>query len=75
MSEMEPEVKQFMQKIIWTLSAGLLWLLFNVLAGLKWELAFWNSAQPWKTILFYSWFIVSIVLLLRLYHRWWKDHI
>lgn len=72
---MEPEVKQFLQKIVRTLTAAFLWLLFNVIFGLKLGWAFWEGSASWKNVLFYICFIGSIILLLKLYHKWWKEHL
>ena len=75
MSQMEPEVRAFLQKIGWTLGAGLFWLLINVLVGLKWGYAIWDAEHKVQNILFYCWFIFSLLLLLRIYHYWWKKHL
>jgi hypothetical protein len=74
MSQMEPEVRTFLQKIGWTLGAGLFWLFINVLVGLKWEFAIWQPGHEARSIGFYIWFVVSLLLLLRLYYYWWKKH-
>jgi len=75
MSQMEPEVRHFLRKIIWTLSAALLWLLLNVLTGLKWGYAFFEKGHTLGSIIFYLWFAASLSFLLWLYHRWWKEHL
>jgi len=36
---MDPIVKEFMQRIMWSLFAALTWLMINAIAGLRFELA------------------------------------
>jgi ABC-type multidrug transport system permease subunit len=72
---MEPEVREFLQRISWSLGLALFWLLINTLLGLKWELAIWNGQHLWGTILFYIWLVVSFFLLLKIYKKWWKSHL
>ena len=71
---MEPEVRTFLQKIGWTIGAGLSWLLINVLVGLKWGYAIWETGHEMRSIFFYIWFVGSLLLLVRLYYYWWKKH-
>jgi len=72
---MDPVVREFMQRIVWSLSTALLWLMINAVAGLKFELAFFDATHPTGNILFYCWFVGSIFLLFRLFKRWWKEHL
>jgi len=37
---MDPVVSAFMQRIVWSLTSALVWLMINAVAGLKFELAF-----------------------------------
>ena len=50
---MEPEVREFLQRIVWTLSIALLWLLTNAIAGLRFELAIIDGKHPIATVCFY----------------------
>jgi hypothetical protein len=72
---MEPEVRQFLQRIVWTLSTAMSWLLINTIAGLKFELAIFDSNHILGTILFYSWFLGSLLIMLKLFRGWWKAHL
>jgi hypothetical protein len=72
---MDPVVREFMQRIVWSLSSALLWLMINAVAGLKFELAFFDGDHSTGTILFYCWFFGSIFLLFRFFKRWWKNHL
>lgn len=75
MSQMEPEVKQFLRRIVWTISAALIWMMVNVLTGLKWGYAFFENGHILGSIFFYLWFAASLSFLLWLYHKWWKEHL
>jgi hypothetical protein len=72
---MDPQVREFMQRIVWSLSSALLWLMINAVAGLKYELALFDAAHTWGTIFFYCWLVSSFVALLFLFRRWWKSHL
>lgn len=71
---MEPEVREFLQRILRTISLALLWLLINTIAGLKYEFAIIDGTHKVGTIIFYAWLIVSGYFLLRIYKIWWKAH-
>jgi hypothetical protein len=75
MSSMEPEVKKFLQKIVWTLFSALLWMLVNTLVGIKWGYAFFEGRNRIGSYLFYVWLVLSILALLWIYHRLWKEHL
>jgi len=75
MSSMEPEVRRFLQKIVVTISVGLLWMLINTLVGIKWGWAFFEEGVQLGNIIFYIWLIGSLTLLLRYYWKIWKEDI
>jgi hypothetical protein len=72
---MDPQVREFMQRIVWSLSSALLWLMINAVAGLKYELALFDASHRLGTIVFYCWLIGSFMGLLFLFRRWWKSHL
>lgn len=72
---MEPEVREFLQRIVWTLSVALLWLLINTIAGLRFELAILDGTHQLATIFFYGWLLLSLFLMLKLFKKWWKAHL
>jgi hypothetical protein len=72
---MEPEVREFLQRVSWSLGLALFWLLINTLLGLKLELAIWDKSHLIGTILFYIWLLVSFFLLFKVYKKWWKAHL
>ncbi len=73
MSEgMEPEAKKYLLKVLNSLFSGLLWLALNVLGGLYWGYGIIERKLSIYNILFFSWFLLSLVALLYYYYRTWK---
>jgi hypothetical protein len=72
---MDPVVREFMQRIMWSLSAALFWLMINAVAGLKFELAIFDGNHQMGTTLFYTWFTISSYFLYRLFKKLWKNHL
>ncbi|MEY2811025.1 MAG: hypothetical protein RI991_20, partial [Bacteroidota bacterium] len=52
---MDPVVREFMQRIMWSLFAALTWLMINAVAGLRYELALIDGTHTTGTALFYIW--------------------
>jgi FtsH-binding integral membrane protein len=71
-SGMEPEVRQYLKKVLNSFMVGLLWLLVNSTLGIYFGLAFGGNYSVIVNILFYVWFAASIGLLLWYYYRVWK---
>jgi hypothetical protein len=68
----DPEVKKFFQKIISTISYGILWLMSTVTAGIYFQLG-WTGQRPlYAVVLFYIIAVVAFILLLRYYYRLWN---
>ncbi len=68
---MEPEVRAFLIRILNTISMVLLWMIVNLVAGVKYNLAFFEGTPAWYHYLYYVFFIVSLALLIRyLYKKW-----
>ena len=63
---MEPEVRQYLIRILNTLSVGLLWMVINSTLGIMYDLAFVHEHITTGNILFYIWFILSFGAFL-----WW----
>ncbi|MBI1781138.1 MAG: hypothetical protein HYR66_07175 [Sphingobacteriales bacterium] len=73
MSEMEPEVKRFLQKVVWTLSGALVWLIINMYLGIYKELGFPEGRVTVWNILFYCFALLSLVFLIIYFFRLWKN--
>jgi hypothetical protein len=63
---MEPGVKEYLLRILNTLSLGLLWMAINSTAGIMYDLAFVHEHATIGNILFYIWFVISLGVYL-----WW----
>ena len=69
---MDPEVKKYLVKIMFSLFFGLMWLFLNVTAGIYYEFAIVGSRLSILNVLFYIWFAASIVVLIWYYYRMWN---
>ncbi len=69
---MEPEVKEFFKRVMYSVFAGLLWLGLNTTFGIMYGFAFPENNISIGNIIFYVWFVASIILLLRFYIKLWK---
>lgn len=72
---MDPQVSEFMQRIVRSLFSVLVWLMINAIAGLKYELALFDTSHLTGTIIFYTWLAGSFIGLLMLFRKWWKSHL
>lgn len=68
----EPEVKEHFFKVGYSFFAGFLWLLVNVTLGLFFGFAIVEKQVSLVNILFYIWFLVSILLLFFYLRKKWK---
>ena len=69
---MEDETKDFLVRIIQTISLVLIWMLLNVYFGIYKDYAFFEDHPNWVNYLFYSLSLISLVILLRHLWRKWK---
>jgi ABC-type uncharacterized transport system permease subunit len=69
---MEPDVKAFLLLIVQTISMGMLWLLINMTAGIYFNFAFFEGSASIWNILYYIFFLVSLVLLIKYLRKKWK---
>ncbi|OYZ01985.1 MAG: hypothetical protein B7Y37_05150 [Sphingobacteriia bacterium 28-36-52] len=72
---MEPGVREYLLRIINTLSVGLFWLAINSTAGIMYDHAFFHGSITTGNIIFYIWFISSFILLLRWLIKLWSKPI
>jgi len=72
---MEPEVRKYLFKVLNSLCYGLLWMALNVLGGLYWGYAIINGKLSVANVLFFAWFVLSLLVLLYLYYRIWSTRI
>lgn len=69
---MEDETRDFLVRIINTIAIVLIWMIANVYLGIYREYAFYEVRPDWKNYLFYTFAVISLVLLLRHLWRKWK---
>lgn len=72
---MEPGVKEYLIRILNTLSLGLLWMAINSTAGIMYDLAFVHNTITLGNVLFYGWFLVSLTAFLWYIIRLWRKPI
>ncbi|HET9056430.1 MAG TPA: hypothetical protein VFN30_06230 [Chitinophagaceae bacterium] len=73
MSEMEPEVKRFLQKIVWTIFAVLFWMMINIFIGVYKELGFPDKKVSGWNLGFYLFALITFVFLIRYLMRLWRE--
>jgi NADH:ubiquinone oxidoreductase subunit 3 (subunit A) len=71
-SGFEPDVRQFLKRIIQTISAGLLFLLLHMTFGLYFNWAFFEGSIRLGNMVYYIIFLVSLGGLVYYYYRLWK---
>lgn len=70
---MEPVVKEYLLRIVNTITYTALWMIVNITAGIMFELAIIERQLQWKNIAFYAFLIISFMALLKyLIHIWKK---
>lgn len=72
MDYFEPEVKDFLKRIISSLFLGLFWLILNMTFGIFFEFIFINEKISFGNIIFYLFLLLSLYFLIRFYYRTWK---
>ena len=70
---MEPEAAAFLRRVGNSLAIGFIWLAVNATAAIKGDNAFIGDQITIGNILFYIWFVISIVILVVLYKKIWRD--
>jgi len=72
MSSFEPEVKDFLKRIVSSVFLGLLWLMLSMTFGIYFGFLFVNEKISIGNILFYLFFFLSFIFLIRFYLKTWK---
>ncbi len=71
--QMEPEAAAFLRRVANSLAIGFIWLAVNATAAIKGDNAFIGDHLTIGNILFYLWFVISIVILVIIYKKIWRD--
>ena len=69
---MEPEVREFLLRIVQTLSMGSLWMLVNMTIGIYFGLAFFDDKPSLLNDGYYVFFLITLGLLLLYFRKKWK---
>jgi ABC-type spermidine/putrescine transport system permease subunit II len=72
MDLLEPELKDFLKKIIQSVFIGLAWMTVNMIAGIFLGWMFVGDRLTGGNIIFYLFLVSSLILLVRFYFRIWK---
>ncbi len=70
---MEPEAAAFLKRVASSLVIAFIWLAVNATAAIKGDNAFIGDHITIGNILFYIWFVSSIIILILLYKKIWGD--
>jgi NADH:ubiquinone oxidoreductase subunit 3 (subunit A) len=74
-SGIEPETRDFLKRIIQTISMGLLFLLLHMTFGLYFNWAFFEGTIRTGNIIYYIILLISLAALVYYYYRLWKGKI
>lgn len=74
MSEMEPEARDFLKRVMQTVSVGLLFLLLHMTVGIYFNWAFFEGSIRIGNLIYYLIFILSLAGLIYYYYKLWKGH-
>lgn len=69
---MEDETREFLVKIMQTVSIVLLWMMVNVFIGIYKGYAFFEDRPEWPNYLYYAFLLISFVVLIIHLKRKWK---
>jgi hypothetical protein len=73
MSSIEPEAREFLRKIAWSVFYGIVWMMVNMTLGIYYGLLFPDDGPGIWNILYYLFFFGSLFLLVRYYFKSWKQ--
>ncbi len=69
---MDPEMRKYFWKIVYSFSFGLVWMLTMAMSGLYFRLAIIEDSIRWYNIVFYIVFVVTLILLILYFFKSWK---
>ena len=70
---MEPEASAFLRKVGKSLTIGFIWLALNAIFAIKGDNAFIEGPVRLGNILFYTWFVVSVVVMVIIFRKLWRN--
>lgn len=69
---MEPGALEFLKRVGFSIGLAFTWLVINAVAAIKGDNAFIEDHIRLKNILFYTWLVISIVLLVKFMKKIWS---
>ena len=69
---MEDDTKNFLVTIAQTASLLILWMLVNVVVGIRMKLGLFDDIPTWKNYLYYAALLISLFFLGKYLIRKWK---
>ena len=71
----DPDVRKYFRKILNSISWTLIWMISSLIAGVYYQLAFFDGDHTIATVVFYVLMIITLFLLVRyLIGLWRKEH-
>ena len=70
---MENEVKHFLVTIVQTVSLVILWMLINVIVGIRMRIGLFDDRPSVTNIIYYVLSLISLVFLIKYFIRKWRD--
>lgn len=71
-SEIEPEIKTFLRKVLQTVTAVVVWAFISLFFGLYLQWALVLDRFNTFNVIFYTWFFISLAGLIYFFYRVWK---
>jgi hypothetical protein len=72
MSSMEPDVQDFLKRIVWSVTLIVVYMLIITSAGLAGGWFFFYDTPTLGNYIFYAWILFSTVGMVWLLIKWWK---
>ena len=69
---MEPEVKEYLRRIMYTVFIGFTWMALNSTFGIMFDFAFIHGSISAGNIIFYTWFLASFAGMLVFFIKLWR---
>jgi hypothetical protein len=69
---MEPGVREFLKRVGYSIGVGFLWLAITAIAAIKGDNAFIEGPVRIGNIIFYVWFVISVVILIKVLRKIWN---
>lgn len=72
---MEPGIREFFKRLVSSISLLVLWMMLNMVFGIKYNLGFFDEEIHWYNIVFYIWLVASFIVLIWAFKKIWEKPI